>query len=105
MSTLTAVTAADDEGRLVARARSGDGGALMAAVRDSADVATFERRLEDLAGVRREEQALEAREEARLAEFLDARQRATFLIMRMRFNDQVRELRGRRGPADGPPAG
>ena len=68
---------------------------LMQAVRrDDAAMETYERLLERLAGVREAERALEAREEERLAEFLDPRQRVLFLMMRLQLNDRVRGMRG-----------
>ena len=71
---------------------------LMDAARDTTTPsATFEDILRRMEGLAQREHALERREQERLAEFLTPRQRALFLMMRMRFNDQVRELRGR-GP-------
>lgn len=72
---------------------------LMQAVRqEEAAMATYERLLERMAAVREAERALEAREEARMAEVLDARQRAIFLMMRMQLNDRVRGMRRGGGP-------
>lgn len=72
---------------------------LLTAVRDdAAPLSTYERLLERLQAIRESERRIERREEARLAEVLDARQRAVYLIMRMQFNDRVRGVRG-------PPAG
>lgn len=58
----------------------------------------FEGLLRELEALTEQEHALERREQERLAEFLDPRQRVMFLMMRMRFNEQVQELRGRRPP-------
>ncbi len=80
---------------------------LMQAVhREEASMATYERLLERLAAVREAERAIEQREEQRLAQVLDARQRAVFLIMRMQLNDRVRGMRGNGvGPGASPPGG
>ena len=79
---------------------------LMEAVRsEQTPDTTFDRILAGLERLREAERTLERREEAALAEFLDARQRAMFLFMRMRFNEQVRQLQGRRGPGTGPGGG
>lgn len=75
---------------------------LMQAVRDEdTPMARYEEILEGLEALRTRERAIEEREEAALAEFLDPRQRAVFLMMRMQFNDRVRQMRGMRG--EGPP--
>lgn len=72
---------------------------LLAAARDpETPSSTFEALLREMATLTEREHALERREQERLAAFLDPRQRVMFLMMRMRFNDQVRELRGRRPP-------
>lgn len=77
---------------------------LMQAVRDDdTPMARFEAILEQLDGIRSREQAIADREEARLAEFLDARQRAVLLMMRMQFNDRIRQMRGGMMRGEGPP--
>lgn len=71
---------------------------LMAAAGDEATPSsTFEDLLRRMEALAQREHALQRREQERLAEFLSPRQRALFLMLRMRFNEQVRELRGR-GP-------
>jgi hypothetical protein len=79
---------------------------LMQAVR-SADTppTTFERILARMATLREREQQLASREDAALAEFLDPRQRAMFLVLRMQMTEQVRGMRGARpgGPRNGGP--
>lgn len=71
---------------------------LMAAARDEATPSsTFEEILRRMETLRQREHDLERTEQERLAGFLSPRQRALFVMMRMRFNEQVRELRGR-GP-------
>jgi hypothetical protein len=84
---------------------------LMRAVRDETTPRhTYERLLQQLEEVRDREAALERRESAALARFLEPRQQAVFLVMRIEFNEQVRGMRGaqpgerRRGPggAGGP---
>lgn len=72
---------------------------LMAAAQDpSTPASTFEELLREMTALSDGEHALERREQERLAEFLDPRQRALFLMIRMRFNEQIQELRGRRPP-------
>lgn len=69
---------------------------LMRAVRsDAVPNATYERLLARLSDLRQREQTLELREEAALAEFLDPRQRAQLILLRMQLNDRVRGMRGR----------
>lgn len=76
---------------------------LMQAVRDdTASMARFESILERLEAMRARERQLEQAEEAELAEVLDPRQRALFLMMRMQFNDRIRQMRGMRGDGPGP---
>lgn len=71
---------------------------LVQAVRDEeASMEEFEAILEQLEAVRAREREIEQAEEAALAEFLDPRQRAVFLMMRMQFNDRIRQMRGMRG--------
>lgn len=72
--------------------------------------ATYERLLDRTAELRERERMLAHREDAALAGFLDARQRATFLVLRMQMSEQVRGMRGGRpgaGPGGrrGPPGG
>jgi hypothetical protein len=78
---------------------------LVRAVRDEGTPRqTYERLLDRLEDVREREVTLERQEAAALARFLDPRQRAAFLVLRMEFNEQVRGMRrgpagdGRRGP-------
>jgi Spy/CpxP family protein refolding chaperone len=83
---------------------------LMQAVRaDDTPVATYQRLLERAVELRDREQLLARREDAALAEFLDPRQRAMFLVMRMQMSEQVRGMRGGRpggpGARPGPPGG
>jgi hypothetical protein len=81
---------------------------LMQAVRaENTPVATYERLLERAAALSERERTLARREDAALAEFLDARQRATFVVMRMQMSEQVRGMRGGRpgaGQGTGPGA-
>lgn len=77
---------------------------LMQAVRDDDTPMTrFESILERLENVRVREQEIAEREETALGEFLDARQRAVLLMMRMQFNDRVRQMRGGMMRGEGPP--
>jgi hypothetical protein len=79
---------------------------LMQAVRaDSTPPATYEGLLDRLEALREREWELERREAAQLETFLDARQRAAFLIMRMHFNDQVRRMQGAPARGRGGPGG
>jgi Spy/CpxP family protein refolding chaperone len=81
---------------------------LMQAVRDEdTPPARYEELLQGIQSLRQREQGLEVREEEALARVLDPRQRALFLMMRMQFNDRVRQLRGpgMRGPGGGGPGG
>ena len=79
---------------------------LLQAVRDEdAPMSRFEVLLERLEAVRAREREIEQQEEAALAEFLDPRQRAVFLMMRMQFNDRIRQMRGMHGPGGGGPPG
>ena len=79
---------------------------LMQAVRtDDTEMATYEAILARLQELRERERAIEQREEARLADVLDARQRALFLIMRMEFNERIRGMRGPGGRGGGPGGG
>ena len=71
---------------------------LMQAVRDDdAEMSRFESILERLEAVRAREREIEQAEEAALAEILDPRQRAIFLMLRMQLNDRIRQMRGARG--------
>lgn len=66
--------------------------------------ATYQPLLDDLATLREREHALERREAAALAEFLDARQQAQFMVLRMQLNERVRGIRsGRAGERTGQP--
>jgi chromosome segregation ATPase len=77
---------------------------LTAAVRDAdTPPAAFHRLLDRAARLRDREQALERQQDAALAEFLDGRQRAEFMVMRMQLNEQVRGIRG--GRPGGQPGG
>jgi Spy/CpxP family protein refolding chaperone len=84
---------------------------LLQAVRaDTTPMTRFEAILERLESVRARETEIEQREDAALAEFLDARQRAVLIMMRMQFNDRVRRMRGMPGRVPGgvpggPPGG
>lgn len=71
---------------------------LMQAVRDDdAEMARFESILERFEAIRAQEREIEQAEEAALAEILDPRQRAIFLMLRMQLNDRIRQMRGMRG--------
>ena len=75
---------------------------LVQAVRDEeTPMEEFEAILERLEAVRAREREIEQEEEAARAEFLDPRQRAVFLMMRMQFNDRIRQMRGMRGGPGG----
>jgi hypothetical protein len=66
---------------------------LVRAVEDpSTTSAQYQRLLNRVNGIRAREQALERREMEALAEFLDARQQAQFLVLRMHFNERVRGM-------------
>lgn len=81
---------------------------LMQAVRDEdAEMTRFEGILERLEAVRAREVEIQQAEEAALADVLDPRQRAIFLMLRMQLNDRIRQLRGGRGGPgmSGPPGG
>jgi hypothetical protein len=68
---------------------------LVRAVRtDATPTATYESILTRTAELRQREWALEQREEAALAGFLDARQRGQLLVLRMQLNERVRGMRG-----------
>jgi hypothetical protein len=68
---------------------------LMRAVRtESTPNATYEGILARMSQLRQAERALERREEAALAQFLDARQRAQLLVLRMQLNERIRGMRG-----------
>jgi hypothetical protein len=72
---------------------------LIEAVRnEDTPTSMFQSILERFDRLRERERSLERDEEAELDEFLDPRQKATFLLLRMRFNDRVREVLDRRGP-------
>jgi hypothetical protein len=77
-------------------------GELVRTVADGdAPQATYQRLLQGLRELSAREHALEQREAAALAEFLDARQQAQFLVLRMQLSERVRGMRGD-GPG-GPP--
>lgn len=81
---------------------------LMAAVRDErTPMSTYDDLLARIRAVRQKEQAIENREAAVMSEFLDARQQAVFLMLRMQLNDRVRRMHGAggRGPGGGPGGG
>lgn len=81
---------------------------LMTAVRDEdAPMAVYEELLAGLREVRERERSLEEREATSLSAFLDARQQAMFLMMRMQLNERVRRMQGfgRGGPGGGGGAG
>jgi len=80
----------------------------------TADTATAPDRiqaiLDDIDRLRQQETALAAREDSALATVLTPRQRAEFIILRGRFNERVRQIRGGMGggrmrgqPPGGPP--
>lgn len=75
---------------------------LVQAVEDETTPALrFRELLDRMAAIRAREQALERREAEALAGFLDARQQAEFLILRMHLNERVRGMgpgAGRGGP-------
>ncbi len=79
-------------------------GEIMQAVRaQDTPMATYQRLLDQTSAMREQEHALARREDAALAEFLDPRQHAMFLVMRMQMMDQVRGMRGgRQAPGTGP---
>lgn len=92
-----------EEGAEARRALAADGRALrmrlMTAVRsDATPTSTYEEILAGLRDLRAREQALEEREAAALSRFMDARQQAMFLMMRMQLNERIRRMQG-------PPAG
>jgi Spy/CpxP family protein refolding chaperone len=77
---------------------------LIQAVRDEdAAMSRFEDILTRLEALRAREREIEAQEEAEMAEILDPRQRAIFLMLRMQLNDRVRQMRGPGPRAEGPP--
>lgn len=77
---------------------------LIQAVRDEdAAMSRFEDILARLEALRGREREIEAQEEAEMAEILDPRQRAIFLMLRMQLNDRVRQMRGPGPRGEGPP--
>jgi len=76
-----------------------------------------ERHLDDLERLRQTRRALEREHRERLAEFLDAEQRAKLMLFSQRFEERLREMMRQRGspgrnapsaalrPPDGPPEG
>lgn len=72
---------------------------------DDAGMATYQQLLDRMQELAMREQALERREAAALAEFLDARQQAHFLVLRMQLSERVRGMRGegRGAPPDDRP--
>lgn len=79
---------------------------LMQAVRsEDASMADFEEILERLDAIRARERQLEEQEEAALADILDPRQRAMFLMVRMQMNERIRQMRGGPGMGRGGPPG
>lgn len=77
---------------------------LMQAVREEdAPMSRFEAILEELDAIRSRERGIEEQEEAALAEILDPRQRAVFLMLRMQLNDRIRQMRGPMRRGGGPP--
>lgn len=77
---------------------------LIQAVRDEdAAMSRFEDILSRLEALRSKEREIESAEEADLAEILDPRQRAIFLMLRMQLNDRIRQMRGPGPGAEGPP--
>lgn len=72
---------------------------------DDGALVTYQRLLDRMQELRAREHALEQQEAAALSDFLDARQHAQFLVLRMQLTEQVRGLRGEgpgRPPADRP---
>jgi Flp pilus assembly CpaE family ATPase len=68
--------------------------ALMQAVRsETTSAADYQQILDRMADLREREQALERREDTAFARFLEPRQRAMLLMMRMQMNEQVRGMR------------
>ncbi len=71
--------------------------------------AAYEQMLDEMAALREREHALERSEAAELAAFLDARQRAHFMVLRMQLNERVRGMRsgppGQRSGERGRPPG
>jgi hypothetical protein len=66
---------------------------LVGAVQDLATPTTrYQQLLDRMDALRAREQALEQREAAALAEFLDPRQQAEFLVLRMQLNERVRGM-------------
>ncbi len=71
--------------------------------------ATLQALLNEMDSLRQQETALAAREDSALATVLTPRQRAEFIMLRARFNERVRQIRGgmgmpgMRGPGSGPP--
>jgi hypothetical protein len=76
---------------------------LVRAVADTASpFVRYQQLLDRMSDLRTREQALERRETAALAEFLDTRQQAQFLVLRMHLNERVRGMG--MGPGPGPAA-
>lgn len=75
---------------------------IRAVAEEDATLATYQELLDRRQELGGREQALERREAAALAEFLDARQQAQFLVLRMQLTERVRGMRGQ-GPGGGPP--
>lgn len=79
---------------------------LMRAVHsDTAGEATYRGLLDGLQALQAKERTIEDHEAQELATFLDPRQQAMFLVMRMQFNDNVRRMQrphsGRSGGGPG----
>ena len=75
---------------------------LIQAVReDGTPMSRFQELLAQLDVIRAREQEIAQQEEAGLAEFLNPRQLAVFLMVRMQFNERLQQLRGRRAPGPG----
>jgi Spy/CpxP family protein refolding chaperone len=74
------------------------------------DPAALQALLDEMDSLRQQEAALAAREDSALATILTPRQRAEFIMLRSRFNERVRQIRGgmgrpgMHGPPSGPPS-
>ncbi|MEJ2678130.1 MAG: periplasmic heavy metal sensor [Gemmatimonadota bacterium] len=80
-----------------------------AAADTTTNPATLQALLDEMDSLRQQETALAAREDSALATVLTPRQRAEFIILRTRFNERVRQIRGggmpgMRGPPSRPPS-
>jgi Spy/CpxP family protein refolding chaperone len=77
--------------------------AMLRAVRDESTTdAEFTRLINEMTRLRDEEEAMWKSDQEALSRILTPRQHARFIVMWIRFNDQIRDMAGRRGGNVGP---